>query len=140
MINIPAKGSHPTLGMILKHTTHQHRLQLVDIEKGTQGTKIPRWRSTIKRGMLLRVDETSAANHEDVLKAIIQARNNGQEIIKCEFAITEYQPLHPVEGSLMLYYDQLNAISKHMQGNSNTETTATVNSITDANIKPDKLG
>jgi hypothetical protein len=109
-IYIPAKGSHPTLGMILKHTT-THQL-----------------------------DETSVASNEDVLQAIIKACNKGQDIVKCEFAIMEYQPLHPVEGSSMLHYDQLNAVSKHMQGEPNTETTAMVNSITDTNIKPDELG
>jgi hypothetical protein len=32
-----------------------------------------------------------------------------------QFATVQYQPLHPTEGSLMLYYDQMNVVTKHLQ-------------------------
>jgi dUTP pyrophosphatase len=47
-VQIPIKGTHPTLGMILQQTHNKHRAQLIDVWKGTAASKLPKWRSTIK--------------------------------------------------------------------------------------------
>jgi len=52
----------------------------------------------------------------------------------------EYQPLHPVEGSLMLYYDQLNTISKHLQREPQMQTNAKINAVTDPHTHNEELG
>jgi dUTP pyrophosphatase len=47
-ITIPIKGDHPTLGMILQHCPHQQQLQLYDMLPSTPGSRIPKWRSTLR--------------------------------------------------------------------------------------------
>jgi hypothetical protein len=52
-ITIDVKGHHPTLGLVLGTSHHQGCMQLIDILKGTAASRLPRWRSTIKRAILL---------------------------------------------------------------------------------------
>jgi hypothetical protein len=35
--------------------------------------------------------------------------------VLCQFATIGYHPIHPTEGSIQLYYDQLNIIGKHLR-------------------------
>jgi hypothetical protein len=125
-IILPTKGEHPTLRMILQPTKDNHRVQLVDMDKGTPGSRLTKWRSTIKWGILLSVDKMPTATIKDATAAIQQAHKQGKHTITCEFATISYQPLHPVEGSLMLYNDQLNAISQYLQFEPHTQATASI--------------
>jgi hypothetical protein len=121
-ITIPTMGKHPTLGMLLKQEPYQ-RVQLIDMERSTPGAKVHKWRSSIKRGSLLQIDNTSIASIDDAKRAIAAAKDKQQDNITCHFATVAYQPLHPTEGSLMLYYDQLNIIAKHLM---DIETESTI--------------
>jgi dUTP pyrophosphatase len=113
-IPIDVKGSHPTLGLLFQPAPHQNRLQLMDMVKSTPGNKIPRWRSTIKRALLLSFNNEPIHSNHDLIAAINNARANSLATAQCEFATTTHHALHPTEGSLMLYYDQLNVIAKHL--------------------------
>jgi len=128
-VQIPLKGTHPTLGMQLQQTQNQHRVQLLDIMKGTPAHKLPRWRSTIKRGILLNINNKPVASSADVTAYIQQAKAQKLTHIRCKFATLQYQPLHPHEGSLMLYYDQLNVIAKHLTHSTGPTTTLLVNCL-----------
>lgn len=113
-IKILLKGTHPTLGMVLHPTQNKHRVQLVDILKGTPAHKLPRRRSTIRKGILLSINGKTVARLDDITMFIQQARTDNLPYISCEFATLQYQPLHLHEGSSMLYYDQLSVIARHL--------------------------
>lgn len=83
--------------------------------KGTPGAKLPRWRSTLKRSILLTMDNKRVTKLADVHDVITKLRQKGQQHVSCTFATIAYHGLHPTTGSLNLYYDQLNIIGKHLQ-------------------------
>jgi dUTP pyrophosphatase len=57
-ITIDIKGLHPTLGLLTKQMEpYHHRLQLIDTAKGTPAHKLPRWRSILKRAIILSVNQ-----------------------------------------------------------------------------------
>jgi hypothetical protein len=114
-IDIPTTSLHNTLGMVLTTTPHTGRLQLTDMEKGTPGAKLPRWRSTLKRAVLLSVNGKRVGSVQDVISAITQSRQVGDIKVQCTFAMISYHGLHPVTGNMMLYYNQLNVIAQHLQ-------------------------
>jgi hypothetical protein len=118
ILNIAVKGQHPFLGLHLKQSPHAGRLQLQDIKKGTPAAKLPRWRSTIKRALLLKINNQVVHTTDDVKQSIADARAANMTELTFEFATITPQPLHPIEGSLMLYYDQLNTIAHHLKDNS----------------------
>lgn len=64
-IPITITGTHPTLGMVIKNTEHQHRLQLQHMVKGTPGNKIP-----IKHGIILSFNNTPIACMDNLTQAI----------------------------------------------------------------------
>ncbi len=116
IIPIPIKGTHPTLGLITMPTPlSNHRIQLIDMAKSTPAHKIPRWRSTLKRAVIIAVDDNPVAHEEDIKKYISMARQKQADTIMVKFATPQPQPLHPTEGSLMLYYDQMNIIANHLK-------------------------
>jgi hypothetical protein len=84
----------------------------VDIAKSTPAGKIPRWRSTIKRAIILKFNGTNINNKQDLIQAITQARKIGLLTAQCKFAIIKHQAIQPTEVSLMLHYDQLNIKAK----------------------------
>lgn len=111
---IEINGSHPTLGMILQPSPLQQCPQLIDMLKSTPGNKIPCWRCTLKQAILLTFNNEPIRDEHDLVQAITNARKTGQLTALCEFSTINYHALHPTEGSLMLSYDQLNVIAKHL--------------------------
>lgn len=56
-IPVSVRGNHPTLGLIANPTPiYQHHLQLTDMAKSTPGNAILKWRSTVKKAIILQVD------------------------------------------------------------------------------------
>jgi len=113
-IVIPVKGDHPTLGLLVRPTEQNHRVQLYDIEKSTPASKLPRWRSTFKRGIILSLNKQPVTNPSDLVQLVEQALQQKLLHVHCEIATVQYQPLHPIKGSLMLYNDQMNVVAKHL--------------------------
>jgi len=113
-LRIPLTGTDPTLGMRFAPTTHRERIQLVDIVKGTPAAKTPRWRSTIKRALLLHVNNEPVASEADAIHIINTLKQQGHTEAECGFATIRQHGVHPTDGSLMLYYDQLNVIAQHL--------------------------
>jgi dUTP pyrophosphatase len=106
---------HPTMGMVFNTTLHKDRIQLSDMVKSTPGAKLPRWRSTLKRAILLKVGNKHITNEEQVHQTVQDARQQQLPTIPLVFATVQYHGIHPMEGSLMLYYDQLNVIRQHLR-------------------------
>jgi deoxyuridine 5'-triphosphate nucleotidohydrolase len=115
VIDIPLTGTHATLGMVLQPTPHTGRIQLTDIEKGTPAARLPRWRSTIKRAVLLAINGTRITSVQEVADTVTALRRSGSTKLQCTFATISYHGIHPTTGSLALYYDQLNVIAQHLQ-------------------------
>lgn len=82
--------------------------------KGTLGAKILWWHSTIKQAILLAMNAWPITCEKDVMEAIKHVKQNSVTVIQCYFATVQHHGIHQVEGSLMLYYDQLNVIGQHM--------------------------
>jgi hypothetical protein len=114
-IQVQIKGDHPSLGFILHPTQHTHRMQLTDIMKGTPTSKIPKWRSTLKRAILLSFNGKPIISQETLQQEVLHACQQGLLQATCEFATVSRHAQHPQEGSLMLHYDQLNVIAKHLK-------------------------
>lgn len=110
-VYIDNKGSHPTKGLDVTMNTDFERLQVLACEKGTPAGKIERWRSTIKNGLLLRVNGNEIKSMAS-LKRIIQ--ENQQPQISLDIAAPDKQAIHPQSGVPQLYFDQLNHIGKHL--------------------------
>jgi dUTP pyrophosphatase len=72
-VSIPIKGNHPTLGLLVRPTEHNHRVQLYDIEKSTPASKLPRWHSTLKGGIILNLNGKAITSCDDLAQAVQQA-------------------------------------------------------------------
>jgi dUTP pyrophosphatase len=73
-IKLDIKGVHPTLGILAQPVEpYHHQLQLIDMAKGTPGHKIPRWRSILKRAIILSVDQHNVRNTSELEKFIAKA-------------------------------------------------------------------
>lgn len=119
---VEVKGTHPTLGLSVKQCPITHRVQLVDMAPGTPGARLPRWRSTIKRSIILSIDGEPIHREEDVAHAILHSRRSGKLYAMIEFATATGITHHPTEGSLHLFYDQLNVIAAHLRQYSSMAT------------------
>lgn len=113
-VQIAISRNHPILGMLFSKTSHRDRINLADIEKGTPAAKTPRWRSTLKCATLLKINGHSIKNTGDVREVVQNLRLQGTSTATWTFTMVQYHGLHPTEGSLMLYYDQLNVIAKYL--------------------------
>ena len=112
-ITIDVKGSHPTLGMQLVANSNE-TLQLADMSPSTPAAKVAKWRSTLRWSTLLSIDGKPIHTTADVEAAIATARQEKKFKVHCVFATEKRYGVHPNEGSLMLYFDQLNAFAKHI--------------------------
>jgi hypothetical protein len=85
-------GTHPTMVLLLCQTDHKHWLQLKNIEKGTPEAKISKWRSKLKRAILLNVGGIVITLEADPKQVVAIARANNMGTLHCEFATLQYQP------------------------------------------------
>jgi dUTP pyrophosphatase len=109
-------GSHATMGMVFQQCPYRNGPQLRDILPSQPASRIKKWRSTIKWGYCVQIEEHEIKTVEDIIKAIAECRAQGLNHIQVEFA-TEQTPsgIHPTEGIPMLFSDQLNVINRQVQ-------------------------
>lgn len=116
-IHIPEKGDHETLGMVFQHCPHHNRIQLKDIALNTPGSRIPKWRSTLRNAYLTNFNNQPIYNHTELIHAISHARKQGTINATCQFATDRRYGIHPHHGVPQLYFDQLNIIGQHLHAN-----------------------
>jgi dUTP pyrophosphatase len=134
-IQLDVKGDHDTLGLKCTATPHG-KLQLLDMAPDTPAIKLPRWRSTLKRALLLTVDNKPVSSLAELQVTITEARSKQLLKINLVFATISSPAIHPTEGSLHLYYDQLNVIGKHLKTlKTETAASAMTHSDQDAHIR-----
>ena len=112
---IRVSGVHPTLGLELDFTDTSHRLILRNCAKSTPAHKIKRWRSTLRNGSLIRIDNKPTPTINDVEAIIEQARLEQKSHLTLTFATDEKVPVHVESGVPQLHFDQLNALAAYLQ-------------------------
>ena len=112
---IKVTGVHPTLGLELEEQSHNGRLILRNCAKGTPSHKIKKWRSTLRHGILLSVDDKLISNLSDVTTYIEQARHQRKSHLTLTVATEERVPVHTDNGTPQLFFDQLNILAAYLQ-------------------------
>lgn len=109
-------------GDTIQRWAYSHNQQHMNIEynwwtwkMAPQGVKYLNWWSMLRRSILLSFNNTNITCQQDLITAISKAKEAKLLSVPCEFAIIKYQAIHPAQGSLMLTYDQLNIIGKHLR-------------------------
>jgi hypothetical protein len=80
--------------------------------KGTPGARLPKWCSTIKHGVLLAINNHSVFTLADVTTTIHQFRQQQHHTLQFIFAVDKCFGLHPINSAPIIYWDQLNVISR----------------------------
>ena len=112
---IKITGVHPTLGLELEHQSHNGRMILRNCTKGTPAHKIKKWRSTLRDGNLLRMDNKPVSSPEKVKKIVQEARLQNKSTITLTLATEERIPVHIDSGTPQIFFDQLNALAAYLQ-------------------------
>ena len=113
-VQIDVKGTHPMLGLQLQLCPDRNRLQLTDMALSTPGSRIPKWRSTLRRAYLISINGTPVNTVNDVTSAVATARQDKQLKATLLFATERSYGVHPIDGNLNLYFDQMQAFAKHI--------------------------
>ena len=127
-VTCKVKGNDDHLGMALEMNEDTNRLTLTEYRKGTPAARIPRWRSTLRGAVLLKIDNTNVSTKEDVTEMIRKLKLNNMKQTQLLFATEDKVPVHTQQGIPQLYYDQLNIIAQHHQELREQATIALVHS------------
>ena len=115
-IDIGTKGNHTTLGLEFEDKLELgNRMQLMNCATSTPAARIPRWRSTLRYSFPISVGNKPVRTLTDIKIAVKQARNNHAEFVTCRFGLMEKTAMHPQNGVPIIFHDQLNIISEHLQ-------------------------
>ena len=115
-IDIGTRDTHPTLGLKFQDNIELgHRLQLVNFSNSTPAACIPRWCSTLRHSFPISIGNTTISSLDDIRKDIRTARTNKDESVTCRLRVIENTAMHPQNGVPILFHDQLNVISEHLQ-------------------------
>jgi hypothetical protein len=114
-IDIPFRGDHPTLGLLLTYCDYCQRLQLKDMALSTPGSHLPKWRSTLRNAYLIKLDNYEIHSHDDLNNAIIELHKRNVLKGKLLFAMDRSYGVHPIEGIMQIHFDQMNTIAKHLE-------------------------
>jgi dUTP pyrophosphatase len=113
-VQLPVRGNHPTLGMSFQECEIRGRLRLQGMEKSTPGARIAKWRSTLRNAVLISINNDSIRTHSELQLAIRNARQTQAFQISCVFATDNVHGVHPMDGHLNIYHDQLSAFAQHV--------------------------
>ena len=82
---------------------------------GTPGSRLKKWRSTARNAYILKLQEFPILNEEDMIHAVRQLRMRQMIKVKLVVATDKSYGVHPVEGIMQIYFDQMNVIAKHLE-------------------------
>jgi len=114
-VEVAVRGNHPTLGILSQYCPYRQRLQIKDMALSTPGSRIKKWRSTLRNAYILKVQEYAVANEQDMEHAVKQVRQRQLIKIKLVVATDKSYGVHPIEGIMQIYFDQMNVIAKHLE-------------------------
>ena len=110
-IKLENYGDHPSRGLDVTYNEKFEKLQLLACAKGTPAGKLDKWRSTIKNGLILAVNDTKIKTSAELRRAISNCK---QPHISLEIGTMEKHAMHPQTGVPQLYFDQLHHIGRHL--------------------------
>ena len=114
LITFNTRGKHPTQGMqLLNSDNWNDRVIIKTCKPGTATSKIPNWTKRLKNSVLLEVNGTKVTSVNQVTSLLQQKPRNTPITIKV--GLQEKLAMHEDTGTPMLYFDQLHAISTHLQ-------------------------
>jgi len=113
-MTIDVRGDHPTLGILTKTCTERNALQLIDIAKSAPAARLHNWRSTLRFAYILSANGKIINTDHDLTEAIAAARKNKALKIQVTFGTEKKYGVHPGDGNLHLYFDQMNAFARHV--------------------------
>ena len=123
-ITFNTKGKHPTQGMQLMDSENWNERVLIQTCKpGTATSKIPNWTKRMKNSVLLEVNGIKVTSVQQATTLLQHKPRNTPVTVKV--GLQEKIAMHEDSGTPMLYFDQLHAISTHLQQitlNRNNET------------------
>ena len=115
------RANHPTMGIVMHVCPHRGLPVLTTIEPSTAAAKINKWRSTIRDGYILGVNNIRIPdkidNAEDRVKFIeglLNKASQHDEEVTLQMGIIDKLNMHPQEGVPMVYQDQIVAIGQHI--------------------------
>lgn len=111
----PIRGVYPLLGMQLDDSNVKRRLYLRHCEKGTASARIRKWRSMLRGGVLLAMDDIPVSTLKEVQTIVERVRSEKKSEINLTFGTEEKVSMHPDYGTPQLYFDQLNVIANYLQ-------------------------
>jgi len=75
-VSISIKGDHPTLGLEIIKNSDNARLTLHSCTSSTPLTRIPRWRSTLRSGIIIAIDNQLVDTIADITTIISTSRDS----------------------------------------------------------------
>ncbi|MFN9982599.1 MAG: hypothetical protein ACK53Y_21910, partial [bacterium] len=113
---------------------------------GTPGSRLKKWRSTLRNTYILKVQEFAITNTTDLEHAVAQLRLRKMMKAKITVATDRSYGGHPMEGILQIYFDQMNVIAKHLEeiakerkGEKSQATIHAVHGDAPAEVNPESL-
>ena len=82
--------------------------------KSTPAIRIPRWRTELKHGYIIAVNNIPVSTIDDIHQQIQDLREKGTQSVDIQIATLHKIAMHPQIGLPQLYHDQLNIIGKHL--------------------------
>ncbi len=142
-IELPVKGDHPTLGILSTYCPYRQRLQIKDMALGTPGSRIKKWRSTLRNAYILKLHEFAILDTTGMEHVVQQLRQRNMIKVKLVIATDRSYGVHPMEGIMQIYFDQMNVIAKHLEDIANehreSTTTPTIRSVSEMTREHDPL-
>ena len=125
-VTVATFGNHDTLGFIFnKNSKFGDRFQLQDCKSSTPAARIQRWRSTLRNSFLVAIDGVNVLHMDDILRIVLESRNNDKTTVSCKFSILDTLSLHPQLGVPIMHHHQLTIIAtdlSDMKGKDNMST------------------
>ena len=112
-ITFTTRGKHPTQGMILKDSDEwTNQVVITTYKSGTSSTKIPNWIKRMKNSVLLAINGTKVKTTDEATKLLTSIAPKTEVTIT--ISMQEKLPIHDNNGIPIIYFDQLLAISEHL--------------------------
>ena len=125
-ITFTTRGRHPTQGMTLVNSDEwMNQVIITTCKSGTATAKIPNWIKRLKNSVLLKINGTEITS-TDVATKILSSIPPKSEVT-ITVGTQEKLPMHDDNGIPIIYFDQLLAISEHLNHIKYNQTDKTIN-------------
>ena len=110
-VSILVKGDHPTLGLDIVHNSDNARLTLQSCTASTTAARIPRWRSTLRNGIIIAIEDTPVETIADITTIIASSRASTTKSLRFTIIPVEHVNIRPDNNVPQINFDQMNIMS-----------------------------